>query len=291
MAPVDLNAALSANAEVLERVLGGAITVVWDLTDANATTRTDADLFEQMVLNLSTNARDAMGGAGTLTFATNIVTREHEERVADFVRVRISDTGSGMDEETMAKCFEPLFTTKGPLKGTGMGLAGARRLVEESRGFVEVTSELGRGTTFSFFFPVSREEAATATPPLVHTEAVIAVVDDDVALRQMMVHLLRRYGYEVREYGNPLDVASDPTIGDVALVVSEVLMPELTGVELARDLGERFPDVALLLVSGTADHDVLDGLKPGVTLLAKPFRPSALVDAVHHQLAQRAARR
>jgi len=291
MAPVDLNAALSANAEVLERVLGGAITVVWELTDANATTRTDADLFEQMVLNLSTNARDAMGGAGTLTFATDIVTREHEERVTDFVRVRISDTGSGMDDETMAKCFEPLFTTKGPLKGTGMGLAGARRLVEESRGFVEVTSQLGRGTTFSFFFPVSREEAATATPPLVHTEAVIAVVDDDVALRQMMVHLLRRYGYEVREYGNPLDVAADPTIGEVALVVSDVMMPELTGVELARDLGERFPDVALLLVSGTADHDVLDGLKPGVTLLAKPFRPSALVDAVHHQLAQRAARR
>jgi two-component system cell cycle sensor histidine kinase/response regulator CckA len=117
------------------------------------------------------------------------------------------------------------------------------------------------------------------------------VVDDDVALRQLMVHLLRRYGYEVREYSNPLDVSSDPTIDEVTLLVSDVMMPELTGVELARSLGQRYPELAILLVSGTADRDVLEGLGPTVELLAKPFRPSALVDAVHQLLARRALHR
>ncbi len=289
MAPVELNAALLANAEVLERILGGGITLQWRLTDDRTTTRTDADLFEQMILNLSTNARDAMEGAGTLTFATEVVTRATDDGERDFVCLQVTDNGAGMSDETMAKCFEPLFTTKGPLKGTGMGLAGARRLVEESHGTVAVESRLGAGTTFSFNFPLI-DDVVAVTPPLAHHDAVIAVVDDDVALRQLMVHLLRRYGYEVREYDNPLDVSVDPTMTEVTLVVSDVMMPELTGVELARTLGQRYPELAILLVSGTADARVLDGLGPTVSLLAKPFRPSALVDAVHQLLAQRAAR-
>jgi len=285
MAPVEINAALLANAEVLERVLGSGITITWQLTDAATTTTTDADLFEQMVLNLSTNARDAMEGSGTLTFTTTIEERPSDGGSAAFVRLDVTDTGAGMSAEVMAQCFEPLFSTKGPLKGTGMGLAGARRLVEESRGHVGVDSTLGVGTTFHLYFPCVT--ALATTPTLTHHDAIIAVVDDDVALRQLMVHLLRRYGYEVREYSNPLDVSADPTMDEVTLLVSDVMMPELTGVELARSLGQRYPELAILLVSGTADRDVLEGLGPTVELLAKPFRPSELVDAVHQLLARR----
>jgi len=288
IAPVDINAALLANAEVLERVLGSSIAITWQLTDAPTITTTDADLFEQMILNLSTNARDAMEGSGTLTFTTSIVERATETGTASFVCLDVADTGSGMSADTMARCFEPLFTTKGPLKGTGMGLAGARRLLDESRGFVGVDSTLGEGTTFHFYFPRTAAPVATP-PPLTHHDTIIAVVDDDVALRQLMVHLLRRYGYEVREYGNPLDVAADPTIGEISLLVSDVMMPELTGVELARSVRHQYPDVAILLVSGTAEREVLEGLGSMVELLAKPFRPSALVDAVHRVLALRAS--
>jgi signal transduction histidine kinase len=286
--PLDINATLRASAEILERVVGSDIDVVWSLSPESAMTTTDPDQFEQTVLNLAMNARDAMTGGGVLTVTTRMVTNDFRAPTdGDYVMFQVSDTGSGMDEATMARCFEPLFSTKGALKGTGMGLAGARRLVEESGGSVDVSSVVGEGTTFTFYFPVIDGVAPTLPRESARQFARVGVVDDDSSVRQLMIQLLGRNGYDAIEFTSAREVLESEELATFDLLVSDVVMPETSGLELARQLGERYPDLAVLLVSGTASADDLNGLSPLVSFLAKPFRPSTFVDAVHQRLAER----
>lgn len=292
---LDVGAALSANAEVLERIMGSANNVVWRLADATAPVRVDADLFEQMILNLSINARDAMPQGGTLTLTT-------EERVLDegpsdtglapgaYVTLTISDTGTGMDEETRRRCFEPLFTTKGPFKGTGLGLASARRLVQDSGGVITCSSELGVGTSFTIWLPALREseaaDQAVVAPVAAERPRIAATIllcEDDAGLRRLARQVLSRHGFDVLETVSAEDALEtrERYEGRVDLLVTDVVLPEMQGTELAERLQSRDRDLLVVVMSGTASPDVIEGLIQGsATFLPKPFKPSALVDEV-----------
>lgn len=302
LAPVVLDpvAILQSNAEVLERIVGHDVNLVWSLNAEAGRIKADAGQFEQMMLNLAINARDAMPDGGQLRIGVDRVEVEGERARAlgldggTYILISVGDTGVGMSPETLEHCFDAFFTTKGPFKGTGMGLAAARRLVEESHGSITVTSQLGVGTTFEILFPSSREavveELATPVEARPRGSATILVADDDDDLRRLMVQVLTRNGYRVlaAETGEEALEVSEVYGDGVDLLVSDVVMSDLSGPELARTLQGAHPDLLVLLTSGTADATVLAGLRPGsAAFLPKPFRPSALIDLVHGLLAHR----
>ena len=291
---------VQSNAEVLERILGGAIDVQFQLDPRSGNVRVDADQFEQMILNLAINARDAMPQGGSLTIAIAPLKLGNDAMSTvglsegDYVKVTYVDTGVGMGQETRERCFEPLFTTKGPFKGTGMGLAAARRLVEESHGTIACISEPGQGTTFEIVFPTVTDEvdefSHTPAPERPRGSATILIVDDDEELRKFMSRVLERNGYRVTEAdsGEHALRVVDATEGTFDLLVSDFVMGEISGRELATSLQSKNPELLVLLVSGTANRSVIEKLNPGTSdFLAKPFKPSDLVDRVHDLLASR----
>jgi two-component system cell cycle sensor histidine kinase/response regulator CckA len=212
----------------------------------------------------------------------------------EYVRVTYTDNGVGMDDETCERCFEPLFTTKGPFKGTGMGLAAARRLAEESHGAIVCRSQLGEGTTFEITFPTVADEvddrSRLVVPERPRGSATILIVDDDEELRRFMSRILERNGYRVVEADSAeraLQV-DDEFEDTFDLLVSDVVMGEMSGRDLAKSLQSQEPGLAVLLVSGTAKRSILEDLNMGASdFLAKPFKPSDLVDRVHDLLARR----
>jgi two-component system, cell cycle sensor histidine kinase and response regulator CckA len=291
---------VQSNAEVLERILGADIDIRFELDGHSGNVRVDADSFEQMILNLAINARDAMPKGGVLTIAVKPLQLNHDDARAlslsegDFVTVAFSDNGVGMDEATRERCFEPLFTTKGPFKGTGMGLAAARRLAEESHGSIVCRSQLGQGTTFEITLPTVADEVDERShfvaPERPRGSATILIVDDDEELRRFMSRILERNGYHVSEADSgeaALHVVAGFD-GTFDVLVSDFVMGEMTGGDLASTLQSQYPNLLVLLVSGTANRQILDDLKPGTSdFLAKPFKPSDLVDRVHDLLAHR----
>ncbi len=291
---------IQSNAEVLERILGGEIDLQWGLDEAVGNVRADADQFEQMILNLSINARDAMPDGGVLRIAAADVTLDGERAfengllAGDFVVLTVTDTGVGMDEATRERCFEPLFTTKGPFKGTGMGLSSARRLVEESGGAIRCTSAVGAGTTFEILLPVV-DEPVVEVPRLADVvrprgSATVLLAEDDEVLRRLMSQVLQRNGYQVIESESgerALELAVEID-GTFDLLLSDVVMGGMNGHELAATLQSRLPSLRVLLVSGTQDASIVADLTPGQSgFLAKPFKPSELIDSVHELLTRR----
>jgi PAS domain S-box-containing protein len=299
---LDPVALIQSNAEVLERIVGVDIELSWSLATDSANVKVDADQFEQMILNLAINARDAMPSGGRLRIAVSDLTLEPARSlelgrpVGEYVKISVADSGIGMDEKTQLHCFDPLFTTKGPFKGTGMGLAAARRLVEQSEGSIRCTSAPGAGTTFDILLPAVREDTTIPTPALdidqPRGSATILLVEDDGELRKLMVQVLRRSGYVVLEAGSAeiaLEIAHTTELS-IDLLVSDVVMDALSGSQLARTLQNSQPGLRVLLMSGTADAKVLDDLNAETAaFLAKPFKPSQLVDNVHNLLARRSA--
>ncbi len=291
---------LQMNAEVIERIVGPEIETNWSLNPDSGTIRVDAGQFEQMMLNLAINARDAMPEGGELWVSVDVVmvdeahARAQSLESGEFVEITVRDNGIGMSAETLAHCFDTFFTTKGPFKGTGLGLAAARRLVEGSNGLISCSSEVGVGTTFRILFPASHVVLAEGPPVVVNERprgtASVLVVDDDDDLRRMMVQVLSRNGYNVvaAESGEAALQRIEEMQGDIDLLLSDVVMDRLSGPELAKSLQASTPALRVLLTSGTADASIISGLQPGTAaFLAKPFRPSALIDKVHDLLSRR----
>jgi PAS domain S-box-containing protein len=290
-------AAIESIAEVLERIVGVDIEMQWALEQHTSNVRVDADQFEQMILNLTLNARDAMPTGGYLKIGVapsdvaSDAALDLNVTAGRYVQISVSDTGEGMDEETRLRCFEPLFTTKGPFKGTGLGLASARRLVEESGGSIQCLSTIGEGTTFQIYLPSVDEQAGEGLPALheevVRRGATILLAEDELGLRRLMVQVLEHSGYLVLEADSgelALELARDFE-GPIDLLVSDVVMSLITGDELAQALQAKNPELLVLLMSGSADASLLDSLLAGTSdFLAKPFRPSALVDHVRRLL-------
>ena len=299
---LNINDVVANLEKMLRRVIGEDIALHTVLAPDVDNTVADAGQLEQVLMNLVVNARDSMPDGGRLTIET---TNEHlSEAYADehqsvvpgsYVRLAVSDTGTGMSPETMARAFEPFFTTKEKGKGTGLGLSTVYGIVKQSGGYVWIYSEPGRGTTFKIYLPRA-EAQAPATPrgsvprPTENkrgTETVL-LAEDDEFLRPLVRGLLAREGYVVLDAPNA-DAAiacAGAHSGPIDLLVTDVVMPGGSGRDLARRLAESRPDTKVLYVSGyTDDAIVLHGmLEAGLEYLQKPFTPDVLGKKVRQVL-------
>ena len=314
---VDVGRLTGGMNELLRRAAGETVRLETAATPDLWPCLIDPTRFETTLLNLVLNARDAMPEGGTLRVTSAVEEVDVGERVdllarGTYVTVSIADTGVGMDEATRARCFEPLFTTKNPLKGTGLGLASARRLVQESGGVITCTSRLGSGTTFKIWLPAfvasddpttqrvddqgSSFGVASLVSPTARTpmSGTILLCEDDAGLRRLALQVLRRNGFEVIETATAEEALEQRAAHEatIDLLVSDVILPLMAGSELAARWQSEQPDFPVLLMSGTASLDVISHLTPGsASFLAKPFRPSELVDAVVSLLSRRAVSR
>ncbi len=297
---IDLNSLVSELEKMLRRLLGEDVKLATVLAPTLGPVRADAGQLEQVIMNLAVNARDAMPTGGKLTIETADIefdggyAAEHYPAPAGkYAMVAVSDTGTGMDPETQAHLFEPFFTTKEKGKGTGLGLATVYGIVKQSGGFIWVYSELGVGTTFKIYLP--RVEAAVdpasgrAPPaPVARGSETVLVAEDEAPVRAVARHALERYGYRVLEAASAeaaLDVAQRYS-GPIHVLLTDVIMPGLSGRDLATRLAALRPETRVIYMSGYTDdaitrHGVLE---PGFVFVQKPFTPDALARTVRDVL-------
>jgi PAS domain S-box-containing protein len=297
---LDINALIANIEKMLRRLIGEDVALTTAMDPALRRVFADAGQLEQVVMNLAVNARDAMPRGGKLTIETANVeldeayARQHVTvRPGSYVMIAVSDTGIGMNSETLARIFEPFFTTKGPGKGTGLGLATVYGIVKQSDGYIWAYSEVGKGTTFKVYLPLV-EEGAEAEPVMVPVPARLAgsetvlLVEDEESVRVLSRVILESYGYTVLEAasGNDgLDVARRYSL-PIHLLLTDVVMPEMGGPDLASRLEALRPGVRVLYMSGYTDDAVFRHglLEKGRVFLQKPFTPGALVGKVREAL-------
>ena len=294
---LDLNSVIRNMENMLRPMIGEDIQVVTNLAPALSCIKADRGQIEQVLMNLVVNARDAMPSGGRLRVSTANVGPERpntyraEAADAHFILLTVSDTGIGMDEETLSRIFEPFFTTKSDGKGSGLGLSTVYGIVEQSGGQIEVESHPGDGTTFKIYFPTVSEtinEIEAVIPSLTTLPAsnreTILLVEDEESLRQAAVHALREQGYKVHDVGNGIDAVRvcDELEGELHLLITDVVMPQMDGRELASYVTKARPNTKILYVSGYAKGAILDKgeLEPNSEFLAKPFRLSELLQKV-----------
>jgi len=299
-AVLDLNAVLTNLGEMLRRLIGEDIELITALAPALGHVKADPGQIEQIVMNLCVNARDAMPQGGQLTIETANVeldeayARRHVGvRPGFYVMLALSDTGVGMDPATQARIFEPFFTTKGPRKGTGLGLAMVYGIVKQSEGNIWVYSERGQGTTFKIYLPKvdaplagAHADTTPALPP--HGKETVLVVEDEEGVRELVRDILEASGYKVLEAAHgagALEIVERHT-GPIHLLVSDVVMPEMSGRDLAQQLAVRCPDTKVLFMSGYTDHAVAHRgvLDPEMEFLQKPFTAATFTGKVRELL-------
>jgi PAS domain S-box-containing protein len=297
---LDLNIVLVEMEKMLRRLIGEdvALTVspaphVWQV-------KADQGQIEQVVMNVMVNARDAMPDGGKLLIETKNVElsadypRTHTGvKPGDYVLLAISDTGTGMDEAVQKRIFEPFFTTKGPNKGTGLGLATVFGIVKQSGGHIEVYSEVGHGTTFKIYLPrdtsgqpvtsISRNKS-----PVRGGSETILLVEDDEGVRKLALTVLREQGYNVldaRQGGDALRICETRST-PIDLLITDVIMPHVSGRELAERLAVRQPAMKVIFMSGYTDDAIVHHgvLESGIPFLQKPFAPETLARKVREVL-------
>jgi CheY-like chemotaxis protein len=259
----------------------------------------DPALLSQALINLAINARDAMPHGGNLEIAmdaaeagTAFLNRHPECRSGRYVAYSVRDEGEGMDEDTLARVFEPFFTTKAPGKGTGLGLAMVHGFVHQSEGALEVESEPGEGTTFTIYLPVAEKQATAAareeTRDLAARGETILLAEDDQAVRHLAETMLSDLGYTVLSAPDGFDALEIEAEhdGSIDLLLTDVVMPLLGGIELATAFRETRPGGKVLLMSGYPAHGEFKRIdKPdNVTLLQKPLEPNVLARAIRDTL-------
>jgi PAS domain S-box-containing protein len=298
---LDLNEVVAENLKMLTRMIGEDIDLVMVPSPVLGAVRADPGQIDQVIMNLTVNARDAMPQGGKLTIETANVTldenfaRTHAPLTAgNYVMLAISDTGVGMDSETQSRIFEPFFTTKGA-KGTGLGLSTVYGIVKQSGAFIFVDSQPRRGTAFRAYFPRvdAREDAAAASeslglPRAKRGQETILLVEDEANLRRLARQYLETQGYKILEAEDAAAALQivDGHKGSLDLLLTDVIMPGLNGRELATHVSNQLPNVRVLYMSGYAENAIgHDGtLDAGINLLQKPFSLPALRDRVREVL-------
>jgi signal transduction histidine kinase/CheY-like chemotaxis protein len=298
---LDLNALVQRSEPILRRTLGERSHLVVRPASDLGRVKADPGQLEQVLLNLVLNARDAMPDGGRVTIETSTValTPEYASRkpVATIVPgphllLTVSDTGVGMDRQTVGRAFEPFFTTKPIGAGTGLGLATVYGIVKQSGGYIWLYSEPGQGTTFKIYLPVvgamPAERGRRDAVPVAQEGEAVLVVEDEPSVRRIIGRVLREQGYEVLESAHGRDalaIAGDPATR-IDLIIADVVMPELGGRELAARLGERRPDVPIRFTSGYSGHDVVERglIERDWPFLAKPVVPDVLARKVRELL-------
>lgn len=292
---LNVNTIVSQTEKMLKRLIGEDIVLVTALCPQAHLVRVDPGHLGQVLMNLAVNARDAMPKGGKMTIETANVTLDQshtamhsEAEPGSYVMLTVSDTGSGISDEVKARIFEPFFTTKGVGAGTGLGLAVVHGIIKQSDGLIEVDSKVGAGTTFKIYFPAVKDqpEAEKAdTPRQARSgDETILLVEDDSGVRTLTTRILKMNGYKVlsaRHGEEALEIAAEQG-NNISLLISDVVMPGMGGVELTKTLLTRFPKIKVLFLSGyTNDAVVRHGiLHDEVAFLQKPFSPGALADKI-----------
>ena len=294
-----LNAIVVEVEQLLRRSLGEHIELTTTLAPSLWPVLADPGQLEQVLVNLAVNARDAMPGGGTLTIDTanvdvddDYVNTRHGLKTGRHVRLRVSDTGTGIPKHVLARVFEPFFTTKPKGEGTGLGLATVYGIITQADGYAELYSEPGLGTTFTALLPVT-DRTPTQTQPAAPTRharggETVLVVEDEDAMREVTRRILARNGYHVitaADGAGAVDLAARLE-GDIHLLITDVIMPQMLGKEVADRIHATRPGIRTLFMSGYA-HPVLANqgtLDPGVTLLEKPFTESGLLTKIKEVL-------
>ncbi|MFN2454113.1 MAG: response regulator [Pyrinomonadaceae bacterium] len=297
---LDLNTVVSSIGKMLQRLIGEHIELVLSLKPAVGQVKADPGQIEQVIINLAVNARDAMSQGGRLLIETCNVELKEEyagQRLAAqpgfYVLLSVSDTGCGIDPQTQARIFEPFFTTKEVGKGTGLGLSTVYGIVKQSGGNVTVSSEPTRGTTFKLFFPRIAEEASVLQQPSESEELpqgteTVLLVEDEPLVRKMAREILELSGYTVLDAANGSDalLVCERYDEPIHLVLTDVVMPQMGGRELADELAHRHPEIKVLYMSGYTDDAIVHHgvLNENTAFLEKPFKPNALARKVRETL-------
>jgi CheY-like chemotaxis protein len=297
---MNFNTVIAGMENLLQRLLGEDIDLVLVPAPGVGSVKADPGQIEQVIANLAVNARDAMPQGGQLTIETQHVTidedyaRHHgvEATPGSYVALVVSDSGIGMDEATRGRIFEPFFTTKGPGKGTGLGLATVYGIVKQSQGFIWVYSEVGQGTSFKIHLPQVAEAAGAAhakpTVGAVTGSETILLVEDNPGLRKLATRFLEPAGYRVLGAATGEEALSllEHHEAPVHLLLSDVVMPGMSGRQLAEQLVQMRPETKVLYMSGYTNdtivrHGVLDA---HVSFLGKPFTATTLLQKVREVL-------
>jgi PAS domain S-box-containing protein len=300
MEVIDLNPLLQNLEKMLRRVISEDVELLTILPDDLGRAKADSGQIEQILLNLAVNARDAMPSGGKLTIETANVTLKETNRQnhmgltpGHYVMISITDTGLGMTQEVKERIFEPFFTTKEIGKGTGLGLSMVYGIVKQSGGHIGVDSEPGKGTTFRIYLPrvdeplIEVEEKEIVGPPL--GNETILVVEDEEEVRKLVARSLKKQGYKVLEASQGKEVFSlcEEQGGPIHLMVTDVVMPEMTGVELAKHIKQVYPEMKVLYMSGyNSDRVAIDceNLEKGIEFIQKPFTVYKLARKVREVL-------
>ncbi|HZN98345.1 MAG TPA: ATP-binding protein, partial [Gemmatimonadales bacterium] len=294
---LSLSAVVGELAPMLERLIGENIELHTALPTGLGEVRADRGQMEQVIMNLVVNARDAMPRGGTLLIETGVVELDEHyplqhptAKPGVHVVLVVTDTGCGMDPATRSRIFEPFFTTKEPGKGTGLGLSTVYGIVKQSGGHIWVYSEVGRGTTFKLYFPphygagraVAVERAAPL--PALASGATILLVEDERPVRSTVRRLLERHGYQVLETANGLDALELVTSrgGEINLVLSDMVMPGMGGIELAGRVRTIAPKLPVLLMTGYTEEAISRaGERPlDEHIIEKPFTLTTMLQKV-----------
>ena len=298
---LDMNEIISRVTQMLRRVLGENVSLRCNLAPRLPMLEADATMMEQIIMNLSVNARDAMPSGGSLIIGTVpvLVSRAHvvknpEAREGTFICLSVCDNGTGIETDKLDKLFEPFFTTKEVGKGTGLGLATVFGIVKQHQGWIEVESELGRGTTFKVFLPSSTKSAAAKhaknSPQQVRGgKETVLLVEDEAGVLTLARGVLRSYGYEVLEAKSGVEALRVWAQHDtrIDLLLTDIVMPEgMSGIDLAKKLRVEKHDLKVLYSSGysieVAGQDF--GLREGMAFLKKPYQPQSLAQKVRECL-------
>ncbi len=296
---VELNKIISGTVGMLDRIIAENITVELKLAPDLWNVKIDPAQIEQVLVNLAINARDAMPDGGQLTFATTNTeldesdfARGLEAPPGEYVKLEVIDTGIGMDQQVRTRLFEPFFTTKELGHGTGLGLATAYGIVKQSGGLIEVHSEVGRGSTFRIYLPRTTEIGLPVSAPINQTmkqgHETVLLVEDDEAIRAVARDVLKEQGYAVLEAKDGRTavqmVVHHP--GLIDLLLTDVIMPGMSGRALAEDLVQRYPQLKVIYMSGYDDEVISHHgmLEPGINLLQKPFSVFDMVQKVQEVL-------
>jgi len=288
---INVNTVIAQTEKMLRRLLGEDIQLVFDLHADIGNIRADPNQIEQAIVNLAVNARDAMPTGGRISVETASVHLDDSYgrthlgvKPGDFVMIAMNDSGHGMDAATRQHVFEPFFTTKGQGKGTGLGLATVYGMVKQAGGDIWVYSEVGKGTTFKLYFPVVRESVSDST----HTDRerqessgeTVLVVEDETAVRELTVRMLKHLGYKVlsAESGAQALEISESYTGGISLLLTDVVMPNMSGRQVADQITAARPGLKVLFLSGYTENTVIHHgvLDSGVDFLPKPFSRETL---------------
>lgn len=299
--PLNLTTLVSDLRASLRAVVSEKIELVWELSPDLDDIEGDPGQIEQAIYALVANAGDAMADGGRLTVRTGQVTLDEAfvgshagARTGPYVAISVSDSGTGIDPKVLPLVFEPFLTTKAPGQGTGLGLAAVYGIVKQSGGYVAAESEVGRGSTFTMYFPVSGGAVASTTPAQTHSTAkahgtpTILLVEDEEGLRVLLRRVLEGYGYTVLAAidGNEAVARWKDDAGSIDLLLTDIVMPGRSGLDVARLFRESSPALHVMLMSGYTDPELFKGmvLDDRTSIIQKPFLPRVLGEQIRRLL-------